>query len=130
MDVHFKNNGAYPEPTAYFYSIDGGGNWEPANVNGYFFQISELKNNASHLVTVKSVNLVGESPASIGILMATTSLAAFYIGAMNPSYNRKTPIFVGPQPKYTDLSVSSNQTKFSSATKYSTYVKGTGKSRR
>ena len=128
--MYFKNNGAYPEPTSYFYSIDGGENWEPANVNGYFFQISELKNNTSHVVTVKSVNLVGESPASIGIFMATTSLATFYTGTMNPTYNRKAPIFIGAQPKYTDLSVSTNQTKFSSATKYSRYVAGTGKSRR
>ena len=130
IGVHFQNSGAYPEPTAYYYSMDEGATWVLANVDNYSFFITNLSSYSVYNICIKSLNLVGYSPSSAISSVITDSVSAFYGNIMNASYNRRSPIIIGAQPKFTQLPGSTNLNVASTKTKYSRYVGGTAGSRR
>jgi hypothetical protein len=128
--VAFSNNGAYPVPTNYYYSIDDINYILVEQTDETPLRINNLVSNTGYTLSLYSSNFVGPSPI-ISVFVRTLSEGTFYASVMNPKYNLKAPIIIGAQPK-SDLSTSggTNQTAVSTRAKFSRYVGGTAGSRR
>jgi hypothetical protein len=127
--VVFLNNGSYPVPTQYYYSVDGA-NFVLASQNASPLRIDGLTSNSRYTVFIYSVNVAGASPVSSGISIWTKSSASFFGKVLNSSYRPHVPIYSPIQPDNVNLNNGETQTSFSSKQKYSQYVRGTGTTRR
>ena len=130
MSVSFVNNGAYPVPTQYYYSLDGGVSFAPVGQTASPFLISGLTTNTGYRVFMLSVNVAGPSPLSEGFSVWTQSTAAFFRNTMNPTYSPYTPIYLGNLPDNTRVNTGANDSGLSTKQKYAQYVSGTGRTRR
>jgi hypothetical protein len=81
-------------------------------------------------VYIKVRNIYGLYSEVAQINATTRSVATFYTNVMNPVGNRRRPIFIGAQPKYTALPSGTNNISMNTAGKYSDYVNGPHASRR
>jgi hypothetical protein len=128
--MYFLNGGAYPVPTEYYYSIDDGNYLLIPHTDATPLRVDNLISNTEYSLSLYSSNFVGNSPV-VTITIFTRSQFTFYAQTMNPSYNRRAPIYIGPQPKSDPrLNGGSNQTAVSTRAKFSRYVGGTAGSRR
>jgi hypothetical protein len=128
--MYFLNGGAYPVPTEYYYSIDGGNYLLIPHTDATPLRVDNLVSNTEYSLSLYSSNFVGNSPV-VTINIFTRSQFTFYAQTMNSSYNRRAPIYIGPQPKSDPrLNGGANQTAVSTRAKFSRYVGGTAGSRR
>jgi hypothetical protein len=128
--LDFSNNGTYPVPTEYYYSLDGTNYIVSTQTDATPLKINNLSSNTTYTISLYASNFVGPSPI-VSISIITLSEFGFFAETMNPYYNRKDPIYIGPQPKSAiSTSGDTNQTAVSTRAKFSRYVSGTAGSRR
>ena len=128
--MYFSNGGAYPVPTEYYYSIDDVNYLLISQTDATPLRVDNLVSNSSYILSLYSSNFVGNSPI-VTVNIFTQSQFTFFARTMNPKYNLRAPIYIGPQPKSDPrLNGGSNQTAVSTRAKFSRYVGGTAGSRR
>jgi hypothetical protein len=128
--IGISNPTAYPVPTEYYYSIDDVNYNLSRQTDLLPLYINQLQTGTSYNVSLYSVNAAGYSPITV-FTAITLSASSFYANIVNPTYNRRMPIFIGPQPKSaTSTSGGTNLTAVSTRGKFAYYVSGTAGSRR
>jgi hypothetical protein len=127
--VSFANDGAYPEPTEYYYSVDGAG-FSRAGQTASPLVVGGLISNRGYAVYIYSVNVAGASAVSAAAYDWTKSNASFFRDVLNPTYNLYRPIYEGKLPDNNGLNTGLNEKGVSTKQKYARYVSGTGRTRR
>ena len=130
LTVSFVNNGAYPTPTKYYYSVNDDVEYVSAEQKSSPLVATGLNCNSRYIVRVHSENIAGKSPNSAGVSMWTRSTKAFFRDTMNSFNNPHVPIYIGNQPNNSKLNNGTRDAGASSRQKYSQYVRGTGGTRR
>jgi hypothetical protein len=120
----------YPALEAYYYSLDGGATYVSAGTNQSPITVTGLDSGTTYTVLIRGKNVFGLDTEAAAITSTTRSVANFFVNAMNPAGNRRRPIFVGPQPKFTVLPTGNNNNAKNTSQKYSDYVNGPHATRR
>jgi titin len=120
----------YPALEAYYYSTDGGATYTSAGTNQSPITVAGLDSGTTYAVLIRGKNVFGLYTEAAAVTSTTRSVANFFVNAMNPAGNRRRPIFVGPQPKFTVLPTGNNNNAKNTSQKYSDYVNGPHATRR
>jgi hypothetical protein len=129
MAVSFVDDGAYPAPTKYYYSLDGI-NYRLAVQNTSPLWVTQLLCGTKYHIYIYSVNIAGNSPPSAGWSYWTKFTGSFFKDTMNSISNPNDLVCVGNKKDNNKLNTGANDTSLSTKQKYSKYVSGTGRTRR
>jgi hypothetical protein len=115
--------GGYPAIASYQYSIDNGVTFVDVGLS-LVAEIRQLTDAQTLTVTVRGVDLRGVFSEESSNLFTTQSLGTFYQAIANPTTNRNRPIFIGAQPKFIKLPLSTVDNTETQAERWARITRG------